>query len=83
MARKLESFPTVASQARYPWDEWLNGDIVQLFAGEDYSAKTRTIVSTARTQAKRRGGNVRTRLLTEDDRESVVLQFRRTNTAGA
>lgn len=77
MARTLDSFPSTPTQARYPWEQWLNGDIVQVFQGEDYTAKTKTIVASARTQAKRRGGSVKTRLLDDGGRESIVLQFRR------
>ena len=75
MPRKLEQFP-VAGTRRYPWDEWLNGDVWQLFKGDDYTSKTTTILSNARIQAKRLGGSVRTRTLVEQGRESLVLQFR-------
>jgi len=73
--RKLEAFPQAGTR-RYPWDEWLNGEVWQLFKGEDYTAKTPTILSNARIQAKRLGGSVRTRTLEEQGRESLVLQFR-------
>ncbi len=42
--------------------------------GDDFSGKAKTFIQNARTQAKRRDGRVRTRLL---DEETVVLQFRR------
>ena len=74
LPRKLEQFP-VAGTRRYPWDEWLNGEVWQLFKGEDYTSKTATILSNARIQAKRLGGSVRTRTLTDEGRESLVLQF--------
>lgn len=75
--RKLDAFPESPTETRYPWDQWLTGEIVQLFQGQDYDAKTKTIVANARVQAKRRDGTVKTRLLSDDGRESVVLQFRR------
>lgn len=80
MARKLDAFPGLSTR-RYPWEEWLNGEVWQLFPDEDFAAKTRTIVAGARTRAKRMGGTVRTRLLQgEDGRESIVLQFIRSAT---
>jgi hypothetical protein len=75
MPRKLERFPSAAT-SRYPWDELLNGDAWELVSGEDFTSKPTTIIANARTQAKRRGGTVRTRLLQNGDRAVVVLQFR-------
>jgi hypothetical protein len=75
MPRKLESFPSAAS-SRYPWDELLDGDPWELVSGEDFTAKPSTLVANARAQAKRRGGTIRTRLLQNGDRASVVIQFR-------
>lgn len=76
MARKLEAFPPLPQAAsRYPWGELLDGGVWQLVRGEDYDSKTRTFVAYARSQAKRRGGSLRTRLWDADGRESVVLQF--------
>jgi len=75
MARKLDAFPGLGTR-RYPWEEWLNGDVWQLFPDEDFASKTRTVVAGARARAKQSGGTVRTRLLRADDgRESIVLQF--------
>jgi hypothetical protein len=75
MPRKLERFPA-AGTARYPWDELLDGDPWELVSGVDFTAKATTLIANARVQAKRRGGNVRTRLLQNGDRASVVIQFR-------
>jgi hypothetical protein len=76
--RKLSEFPARGSvQSRYAWDELLDGDPWELVRGEDFDSKPSTLIASARAQAKRRGGNIRTRILTEDDRETVVLQFRR------
>jgi hypothetical protein len=74
MPRKLERFPSAAS-SRYPWDELLNGDPWELRQGEDFVAKTSTIIANARAQAKRRGGNVRTRTLVEGGETRVVVQY--------
>jgi hypothetical protein len=77
MARKLERFPAAAA-SRYPWDELLDGDPWELVSGEDFSSKPATLIQNARMQAKRRGGTVRTRLMQEGDRSTIVIQFRRT-----
>jgi hypothetical protein len=75
MARKLEHFPAAAAQ-RYPWRDWLDGDPWELVRGNDYTAKTTTLISNARIQAKNAGGIVRTRTLTDDGgREVCILQF--------
>lgn len=74
MAVKLEHFPAAGS-SRYPWDEWLNGDVWQLFKGDDYAARDETLLSNARNQARRRDGKVRTRKLNDDGKQSVVVQF--------
>jgi hypothetical protein len=76
MARQLESFPAPSTR-QYPWEEWLDGGVWELSRGEDFSAKPATLISNARSQAKRRGGNLRTRLVGEVGREAIVLQFSR------
>jgi len=72
MPKTLDAFPRTA-----PWDQLTDGQVWQLTYGEDYTAKTNTVLANARTQAKRRGGTVRTRILNDAGRESLVLQFHR------
>lgn len=74
MARKLESFPA-SSGARYPWDEWLDGNVWELVSGEDYTAKSPTFRANAQLQAKKRSGRVRTKATESNGREAVVIQF--------
>jgi hypothetical protein len=73
----LERFPSAAT-SRYAWDELLDGEPWELVSGDDFTAKPTTLIANARVQAKRRGGSVRTRLLQNGDRPSVVIQFRST-----
>jgi hypothetical protein len=73
MPTRLDTFLTLPSQARHDWPQLLNGDIWQLRRGEDFNGKAKTFVQNARSQAKRRGATIRTRLV---DEETVVLQFR-------
>ena len=75
MAKALDHFPALPTQ-RYPWDQLMNGQVWQLTRGEDYDAKTLTVLANARAQAKRRGGTLRTRMLTDAGNEQLVLQFR-------
>ena len=75
MPRKLlDRFPAPAT-SRYPWDELLDGNPWELIAGVDFMSKPNTFVSNARTQAKRRGGSVRTRLFENGTSTTIVLQF--------
>jgi hypothetical protein len=76
MPRKLEQFPAAAT-SRYPWDQLLDGDPWELVYGEDFQSKPMTFISNALTQARRRGGSVRTRIVENGDRSAVVIQFRR------
>ena len=76
MARTLERFPE-PSNAKYPWEEWLDGRVWELTPGEDFTAKVTTLRSNAQLQAKRRGGRVHVRHLDQGlDAERLVLQFR-------
>jgi hypothetical protein len=74
MAKALETFPALPSQ-RYPWDELMNGQVWELTRGDDYTAKTPTVLANARAQAKRRGGTLRTRTFNNSGREQLVIQF--------
>ena len=76
MARKLESFPA-GPGSRYPWDEWLDGGVWELMGGEDFTSKTSTFRANAQLQAKKRGGRTKSRLITSDGRDAVILQFQR------
>lgn len=77
MAQTLERFPVAGGQPRYPWEQWLDGQVWQLAKGDDYTSKATTVIANARTQAKRRGGAVCTRLLNDGGLQTVVLQFRK------
>lgn len=76
MARRLDSFPA-QSGSRYPWDEWLDGNAWELIPGEDFASKSTTLRSNAQLQAKKRNGRTRSRTVTNNGREAVVIQFLR------
>jgi hypothetical protein len=78
MARKVEEFPDAPSQARYPWDEWLDGDVWELTAGVDFNGKPESLRSVADVQAKKRGGRVQARLIRSRDGaqpDRIYLRF--------
>lgn len=77
MPKTLDKFPAAGGQARYPWDEWLNGQVWELRQGEDYNAKSATFLQNARSQGDKRGGRIRTRQFTDETPERVVIQFHR------
>lgn len=66
MAQVLEELPKsrraggAGRAAKYPYDEWLDGNPKGLVQGEDYETKTITIAQLIRMAAKSRGVDVRT-----------------------
>ena len=74
MAHTLDDFP--APDSHFAWDEWLDGQVWELRAGEDFdAAMPATFRQAAKRQARARGGHARTRLLEREGREVIVLQF--------
>lgn len=75
MAKVLNAFPQQAKHSReqYPWDEWLDGQIRQLIAGEDFWIKRQSFRARAMQKAYDRGGVVR--MANMDDGKTIVLQF--------
>ena len=58
MAKKLEQFEF---GQKYPWDEWLDGDVWEIEQADIGNSNMRTFVSTARSQAEKRGMKLRSR----------------------
>jgi hypothetical protein len=80
MARRVDAFPEVPSQSKYPWDEWLDGSVWELAPGDDFQGKPATFRSVAIGQAKKRGGKVKTRLIRSKDpeqRDKLYIRFER------
>jgi hypothetical protein len=78
MAKRVDTFPDLPSQSRYPWDEWLDGSVWELVLGEDFNGKPATFRSVAIVQAKKRHGRVKTRLLRAKDpgeADRLYVQF--------
>lgn len=63
MAQKVDKMPELERTfvSKYPWDEWLNGDIWELTENQDIPT-AKTFQSTVQAAAKRRGMKARTRV---------------------
>lgn len=69
MAQILPKFPLQAN-AKYPWDEWLDGQIWKLVRGEDFTVAIEQFRNHVYSAARARGRWVTTR----KDGEALVVQ---------
>jgi hypothetical protein len=75
MARKLSEFPKPVRRAKYPWDQWLDGSVWELQAGEDYDTTTASMRASASRAAKELGRDIKTQIVRgEDGSESLIIQ---------
>lgn len=76
MAKELDAFPQtrgrIRGESKYPYDQWFNGKVWQLDAGEDFDVKMSSFRSTIIAAAKDRGVKVRTAAV--NDGKSLVVQ---------
>jgi hypothetical protein len=66
MAHILDSFPDDLSRGgkqKYPWDDWLNGQVWQLNKGVDYSSTPAEFRSQVYTAARKHKVSVRCAVL--------------------
>lgn len=63
-----------AGRSDYDWDAILSGDVVQLTAGEDYSCKTVTFATLARSAARKRNMVLQTGKPQEEGVEGIVVK---------
>jgi hypothetical protein len=70
MAEVLDAFPERERVGRYPWDDWLNGQIWKLKRGEDFMCKVGSFRNYAYARAAGR------RLALYIDGDYVYLQAR-------
>lgn len=85
MAKTLTAFPDEdesQKRGRYPWNEWLNGEVWELRRGTraqvesgdaDYAVTTKSFRSAVMQATTTRKGEVRTAILDEGNR--LVIQF--------
>lgn len=71
MARVVDSMPT-DSVAKYPWSEWLDGQVWELTAGEDFTVSPKDLRAMAYAKGQRLGLPVTTRL--SKDRKRLYIQ---------
>lgn len=65
MARKLDkdsvTFRPVGGGAKYPWGEWLDGDVWELVHGDDFEPHPVHFAQICQSAAKRKGIKCRTK----------------------
>lgn len=74
MAQKLEEFDFTASRGgaqKYPWKDWMNGEIYRVTEGEDFEVAARNFRTSLFNAAKRHDLKVRTK----QEEGAVVFQF--------
>lgn len=65
-----------SGKAKYPWDEWLNGEVWELTRAEDFpSVDCFALASTAYQAAVRYGGKVRVHFIDGRTGDRIVIQF--------
>ena len=57
MARKVDRMP-LKSGGKYPWEQWFDGSIWELTAGDDFMCHCGTLASSAKAAAETRGVKV-------------------------
>lgn len=68
MAEKLGEFPPAGNRRKYPWEDWLNGEIWMLRRGTDFDADVQiwSVRSAATMYAHRHGLRIRTSIWDND-----------------
>lgn len=64
MAEKVDSFEFLnrGERGKYPWNEWLDGSIWKLKAGDDFKTNEKTFQGVARVAAYKRGLSLKTNI---------------------
>lgn len=72
MATKIENydFSRRGRKEKYPWAEWLDGNVWSLDAGDDFTCTSESLRTTIYAAAKKRGVSVNT--FVDDDK--VIVQ---------
>lgn len=74
---------SVPHPSAYPWPQWCDGSTWRIRQGEDYTAKTTSMVSMLQRAARERGLKVRVRPDWDPGNpgyaESITFQFRKAN----
>jgi hypothetical protein len=81
MAKRLDEFPPLSNRgtpSKYPWTEWLDGNVWELVPGKDFNCSITTMRSQFAIRARMRGLTFRTTFT--GDR--LVVQTIRTITQG-
>ena len=60
MAKKVSAWPKNISNTRYPWDQWLDGNIWALTKGDDFEQDSEHFRAHVYIAARNRGKKART-----------------------
>ena len=89
MSRKLKSYDftqpsslTMADKAVYPWDEWFDGDIWELTAGEDFQGHPLMMERIIRTRATGKHARVSLRHIPMNGEPWGKIVLQRTDVQG-
>jgi len=64
----------MARPKKYPWEEWLNGETWELRGGRDFQTRGESFRAMAWQAAEQRGKRVKTRIVRDDEGESLVIR---------
>ena len=71
----LDKFPVQSRRGKYPWEEWLDGQVRLLRKGEQYTTSTETMRAVASNAAKKAGKRLRSKVTKDDDGcEALIIQ---------
>jgi len=63
VAEVVDGFPESGRNAKFPWDEWFDGQVRRLEHGVDFDSKPSSFRSAANGVAARRGHGVRVKVV--------------------
>lgn len=70
----LDEFPDQKRGGKYPWNEWLDGQVRMLRKGEQYETTTASMRAIASAAAKKAGKRLRSKEVKDENGEALVIQ---------
>src|SRR6266511_3211100 len=64
---------TGSRESKYPWDELLSGDVIELENGKDFTCQASSLAARLHIKAKERGGSLKTQTLKPSG--NLVVQY--------
>lgn len=77
MAEKVDHLPELDRRParRYPWEDWMDGDVWKLRRGEDFDVEADVFRNRLYSVSAKKGKKVATRKRVEDGTEILLVQF--------